>query len=69
MVNIPKLKGKMVENELSISEISERIGVDRATIYRKLKSGGDSFTIAEVQSMAKELRLNTEDINSIFFAR
>ena len=68
MVNIPKLKGKMVENELSISEMSERIGVDRSTIYRKLNSGGDSFTIAEVQSIAKELRLNTDDINSIFFA-
>lgn len=68
MVNIPKLKGKMVENELSISEMSERIGVDRSTIYRKLNSGGDSFTIAEVQSMAKELQLNTDDINSIFFA-
>lgn len=68
MVNIPKLKGKMVENELSISEMSERIGVDRSTIYRKLSSGGDSFTIAEVQSIAKELQLNTDDINSIFFA-
>jgi len=69
MVNIPKLKGKLVENELTIAQISERIGVDKSTIYRKINSGGDSFTIGEVQMLARELKLNLCDINTIFFAK
>lgn len=68
MVNIPKLKGKLVENELTIAQISERIGVDKSTIYRKINSGGDNFTIGEVQMLARELKLNLCDINAIFFA-
>ena len=69
MVNIPKLKSKLVENELTIAQISERIGVDKSTIYRKINSGGDSFTIGEVQMLARELKLNLCDINTIFFAK
>lgn len=68
MVNILKLKGKLVENQMTISQISEKLGVDRSTIYRKINTGGESFTIGEVKSIAKELKLNIGEINSIFFA-
>ena len=38
MVNVNKLKGKIVECGLSIEELAKRIGKDRATLYRRLNS-------------------------------
>lgn len=40
MVNVNKLKGKIVECGLSIEELAKRIGKDRATLYRRLNSNG-----------------------------
>ena len=69
MVNINKLKGKIVECGLSISELSTLIGVDKATFYRKINSEGKNFTIGEVDLIAKELKLNCDEVNSIFFSQ
>ncbi len=38
MVNVNKLKGKIVERGLNVENLAERIGLDRATLYRKLGS-------------------------------
>ena len=35
MVNTNKLKGKIVECGMNISELAELIGIDKATLYRK----------------------------------
>lgn len=69
MVNVNKLKGKIVECGLSISELSSLIGVDRATFYRKINSEGRNFTIGEADLIAKELKLNCDEVNSIFFSQ
>ena len=44
MVNVLKLKGKMVEKKINAEELAKRIGMDRATFYRRL-SKSDDFTI------------------------
>lgn len=69
MVNVNKLKGKIVENQLNISDLAAKIGIDRATLYRKISSGCKSLTIEEADLIAKELKLTYEDVNSIFFAQ
>ena len=51
MVNVNKLKGKIVENGMSIENLATVIGVDRATIYRKLNGNGASFSIKEADSI------------------
>ena len=38
MVNVNKLKGRFVENGKSVADIAEDIGVDKATLYRKLNN-------------------------------
>ena len=53
MVNINKLKGKIVECELSVTELASRIGIDRATLYRKINSDGKNFTIEEADLISK----------------
>lgn len=66
MVNINKLRGKMVENGIKVSELATVLNMNTATLYRKLESG--NFTVKEAQDIAKTLKLNIDDVNNIFFA-
>lgn len=69
MVNINKLKRKIVENGLSIPELSSKIGINRATFYRKINTNcGENFTIKEANLISKALNLTCDEINSIFFS-
>lgn len=67
MVNVNKLKGIMVEKNMNAEELAKRIGMDRATFYRRLAKS-DDFTIKEVDSIVKVLGLSMMETNSIFFA-
>lgn len=69
MVNINKLKGKIVERGLNISELAEKIGIDRATLYRKLGGNGESFSIRDADLISKALELSIDEVNAIFFAQ
>ena len=69
MVNVQKLKGKMVEQGFNISSFAEAIGVDKSTLYRRFDDGGQSFTIGEIERMAEVLVLTSEEIHSIFFTK
>ena len=69
MVNINKLKGKVVENGVTLERLAAEIGMDRATMYRKIKAGGENFSIKEADLIVKSLRLNIEDAVIIFFSQ
>lgn len=66
-MNVNKLKGKIVENGLNVSQLAVSIGVDRTTLYRKLTSNGETLTISEAEKIAKVLNLSMEDVKAIFF--
>lgn len=67
MININKLKKEIALNNLSIEELSEKIGIDKSTFYRRLESNGKKFTIEEVIKIAKVLNLDRKKVDSIFF--
>jgi DNA-binding Xre family transcriptional regulator len=67
MVNINKLKGKIVEKELSVEKLAEKIGIDRSTLYRKMSNNGETFTIKEANLICKVLELNIQEASNIFF--
>ena len=69
MVNVLKLKGKIVEKGINVDTLAERIGVDRATLYRRLSSNGENFTIGEVDLICRELSLTKDEVNGIFFSQ
>lgn len=69
MVNINKLKGKIVECGLNIPELAANIGIDKATFYRKINLDGETFTIKEADMIANQLKLSAEEVNAIFFAQ
>lgn len=45
MINILKLKGKIVEAGMNISSLSRELKMDRSTFYRKLNEDGTYFSI------------------------
>lgn len=69
MVNVKKLRGKMVEHGISVEELASIMNIDRATLYRRLEKDGESFTIKEADSIAKALNLSADEANSIFFSQ
>lgn len=67
ILNVNKLKGKIVENEMNITTLAKRMGIDRATLYRKINRDGETFTIKEVNLIVEILNLTTEEAMEIFF--
>ena len=69
MVNINKLKGKIVEKGVTVSELADKIDLNKATLYRKINDNGENFTIKETEKIAIILNLTAKEINDIFFAQ
>lgn len=67
-MNIRKLKAKLVEKDVSIADLANILNVDKSTVYRKFNKSGESFTVNDVDKIAKALSLTYNDINEIFFA-
>ena len=65
MININKLKKEIALNNLSIEELSEKIGIDKSTFYRWLELNGKKFTIEEVIKIANVLNLDRKKVDSI----
>lgn len=67
MVNILKLKGKLVEQGMTIKDLSKVLDVNESTVYRKFNNNGSTITIKEAELISNALKLNKDEINSIFF--
>lgn len=67
-VNVRKLKGKMVENGISGVELADSMGINESTFYRKLKSNGLAFTVAQMHEMVDKLNLTDDEAIAIFLA-
>lgn len=65
-VNINKLKGKIIENGFTVATLAEKIGVDRATLYRKMSNNGDTMLIRDANNIAAALNLTPAEAASIF---
>ena len=67
MPNINKLKGKIVENGTTVSELAKKIGMDRATLYRKLNNNAETLLIKEANAIITALGLTSDEAVAIFF--
>lgn len=68
-MNINKLRARFVENGLSTEDVARQMGIDRSTLYRKMRGrdGRTTLTISDAQKLAQILGLSPQDINDIFF--
>lgn len=69
MVNINKLKGKIIECGLNVTELASRIGIEKSTFYRRMNTNGKNFTIEEADLISKELNLSYSEVSAIFFSQ
>ncbi|RDU22181.1 helix-turn-helix domain-containing protein [Anaerosacchariphilus polymeriproducens] len=69
MVNINKLKGKIVEQGLTVERLANIINIDKSTLYRKISNSGETFTIKEADLICKALKLTFSEVNDIFFSQ
>lgn len=67
MVNVSKLKGKIVERNTTQEELATTIGIDKSTFYRKMKQNGN-FSIKEVNLIVSALNLSKDEAMTIFFS-
>lgn len=67
MLDVSRLKSKIVEKSTNIKELSREIGINHTTFYRKLKS--NSFSIEEADKIAAALSLTNEEATAIFFSQ
>lgn len=62
-----KLKGKIIEKGLNIEKVSNLIGMDKATFYRKL-SNFERFTIGDALRIKDALELTDQEATDIFLS-
>jgi predicted transcriptional regulator len=67
MLNAKKLKGKMLECEMTIAELATAININKATLYKRISNKGQGFRIMEINSIITVLGLTQDEANSIFF--
>lgn len=66
-MKVNKLKGKIVERGMNIESLAKLIGVDRATLYRKLNDA-EKITIGEAAKIKDVLEISESDAYDIFLA-
>lgn len=67
--NIKELREFIEQSGMSVESAAAKIGIDKATLYRKLKSGGSKFTVGEVQRMVESLPMSRDMAVNIFFSQ
>lgn len=68
MVDVDKLRGKITEHRMNAATVAEAVGINKATFYRRINTGGGSFTVDEAYKVSRLLGLTLEEVNQIFFA-
>ena len=63
-----KLKAKIVENGFTIEQVAQKLGINYATLYRKMASETE-FTRNEIAMLKEVLHLTINEVDVIFFAQ
>lgn len=66
MINIHLLKSYIVKNGMTIDEVARNLGINPATLYRKM-NGKSELSIGEAEQLISTLSIEKNDIVSIFF--
>ena len=67
ILNLFKLRRKIMESGKSISEIAKELGISASTFYRKLANKGEPITIKEANCLVEILSIEPEEAADIFF--
>jgi transcriptional regulator with XRE-family HTH domain len=66
-VNTNKLKGKIAEKGITLEKLAFLIGIDKSTMSRKMKNGGEGFSIKQANDIVNALGMSNAEATDIFF--
>lgn len=67
MTDVDLLLTKISDSGMTMVAIAEKSGIDRATIYNRLKGIGE-FTASEIVGLSSALHLSKSDRDKIFLS-
>ena len=67
MTNVELLKSMIAESGMTVTAIAKKSGIERATLYNRLKGIGE-FTASEIVNLSNVLRLTKSDRDKIFLS-
>lgn len=65
VINANLLKGKIIEKGMTTTILANKLGIDRATLYRHMNNG--RFSLKEIVGIRELLNLSDEESSRIFF--
>lgn len=65
-MNQTEFKVAQIRSGLTVEEIARYLGINPVTVYRK-SNGESEFTLSELVTLKKILKLSGEDVDRIFF--
>ncbi len=68
-VDTKELKRLIAEKNTTLEGVASHLGMDRSTLYRKLRDGGGGITLRDAQRTASLLGLSYEETIRIFWNR
>ena len=66
MFNENRFNAQLALIGMSKGELAERMGIDKSTLYRKIKDNG-RFDREEIRDLIAIMRIEPKDIDAIFF--
>lgn len=66
MVNTNKLRGRIVEQGMTLGSLAPMIGLSPSTLGRKIKNQAD-MTLGEVEAIRYVLKISPERVMEYFF--
>lgn len=64
-MNVKKLKGKLVENDMNVEMLAAKVGMGRLSMYRKL-ANIEKITVGEAARIKAAVPLTDEEAYEIF---
>lgn len=65
-VNVARLRQAMEDNSVSVDGLARALNIDKTTVYRKMKTNGESFTVGEMHKIVDVLNLTASTASDIF---
>ena len=60
-MKVREVKGRMVAKGITPEYMACKLGMDVSTYYRKMKAGGNDFSVENIEVFKRELDLNAEE--------
>lgn len=68
-INGVSIKALIAEKNTTQEAVALALGIDRSTLYRKLKGGTTSLTIGEAKKISKFLNLSESEATAVFWGQ